>query len=644
MAKNGSNSHQDRPGLPKIYEFGQFQLDTGQHLLTHAGSVVKLKLKTLAVLECLLERSNEVVEKGRLMQQVWPNSFVEDANITVHISTLRKTFADAGDQGISIETFPRVGYRFCGDVRQVDKADAGNSSAASNGGVRDVAEPPPVIKTAATAGLRVFRGRRYIFAGLAVVSALVFGVAILAWRAGGRSAVDAQAASVSMAVIPIAATSLPLEHHYLGPGLTDNLVTSLSGIPGVRVLQIDTAALRMDGEPTKAPELAEFRFIISGSIDERFGEFVVNLRCFDRDAGSVILEKSYLQNRGDFQEVEEKIINDLIGSSVIAFPPQHWTVRTKNKDAYHSYLKGRELRVKMGNNNLRASLPYFREAYTADPDFALAYAATGDVYALLANNGGADPAVAIPLAKSAISRALALDGTLAEAWIESAGIKTMEWDWNSADNDYRRALEIRPFSVKAHRRYARFLALRGEYERAFAEIRLAQKLDPLALYLKKQEVVLLIYARRYDEALRAFTEYNSLDHAELNNFELGWIQALRGDYATAVGHFEKVIARDASDKIVDCYYAYALAMSGQKVRARSILAGLETGDLPVSPAARAFVHIGLGDNERALQLIEEAYASRDLQLIYLRAEGIYDPLHTDKRFQDVCAKVGLPQP
>jgi DNA-binding winged helix-turn-helix (wHTH) protein/Tol biopolymer transport system component len=174
----------------RIYEFGTLRLDTGQRILTHLGSALKLKPKTLEVLECLVRQSNKVIEKGQLMQQVWPDSFVEDANLTVHISTLRKIFAETGNHDVSIETFPKIGYKLNANVREVREEDPESSTArqptAANpeiGALRGadiaVAQPAPAANAYRT---------RIIMAAL-VLGALLFGSGYFLnkWYAGRRS-------------------------------------------------------------------------------------------------------------------------------------------------------------------------------------------------------------------------------------------------------------------------------------------------------------------------------------------------------------------------------------------------------------------------------------------------------------------------
>lgn len=622
---NDSTPPHETPLTPgTIYEFGPFRFDTGQRILARSDTVLKLKPKALEVLECLLQHRNKVVEKEQIMQQVWPDSFVEDANLTVHISALRKFFVPGTK--VEIETFPKKGYRFSADVREV------RDSALDEQRVLD--EP-----STDRPGARVWMALGAIVAALSL-----FGV----WYFSGARSNTYTQAPIAIGVLPFEVSSEIESERVLGGGLSDNLARQLSEVPGLRVINPDPSFLAQHAgkDPADIARELGVRLLMSGKIETKYGEIIIAVRYFDEDRKPTLWDKSFLRRTDDLQQVEWDMASEITAAIDPAGLPEtdskQWKMITNDQEAYRNFLIGRGLRLKMGNENLLASLEYYRNALSADPDFALAYASVAEAYYLLANNGGTDPSVALPLARAALNKALALDENLNEAILASADLNMLEWKWDEAEADFLKAIELAPYSVKAHRRFARFLGLRGSHDRALDHMRSAESLEPMSLYLKNQRGVILLYSRRYQEALKVFREHNKLQYVGLHHFEIGWASALLGDFTSAVTEFEAVLKETDKDLNIYCYYGYALAKSGDHAAAKRVLTTIESRDWKASPAVVAFVHIGLGDKATALDLLEQAYRERDIQLIYLNSQGMYDSLRSEPRFIELCRKVGLP--
>ena len=288
-----------------------------------------------------------------------------------------------------------------------------------------------------------------------------------------------------------------------------------------------------------------------------------------------------------------------------------------------------------------AGLENFTKAYTLDPHYAAAYAAAAEMYELLANNGAVDPAEAHPKAIFALTKALEIDPQSADNYRVLSIIRINEWKWKEAEEAIERAIALDPSYAKAHRQYTRLLASQGKFDASFESIKRAQSLDPLNLRLKDDEGIILVYSKRYDDALRIFHNIAGLEPNSLVDFERGWILALQGNYEESIFYFQKVSEATKDDVAIDCYLGYALARSGRHKEAHQLLKEVEASGRYVSPAVLAFFYIGFGDHETALDLLEKAYSKNDMQLKFLRTERIYDAIAAEPRFQQLVRAVGL---
>jgi DNA-binding winged helix-turn-helix (wHTH) protein/tetratricopeptide (TPR) repeat protein len=476
---------------PAIFEFGPFRLDVGQKTLSSDASDIKLPPKTLELLIYFVKNPNKTIAKATLMSEVWPETFVEEANLSVHVSMLRKVLVRPGVEGttekvVSIETYPRVGYRFSANVTCLTPPE-------------NTVEMQPVRMPPVKASNRH---------AISVFAVLLAAGAFLAWSALSRPAPSPQ----------------PL---------------------------------------------------------------------------------------------------------------------SQDNEAREFYERGMQYRVRSGNENIKLALESYTKAYTLDPGFAKAYAAAAEMYELLANNGAVDPAVAHPKAIAAITKALEIDPQLAEGHRVLSVIKTNEWEWVAAEEAILKAIDLERSSARSRQQYARLLAVLGRYDAALNAMREAEAADPMNLRLKETEGAILVYAGQYEEALRVFNDIEALESASMVDFELGWIEELRGNYDAAILHIGSVLQRSGDDSVIECYLGYALARSGRRAEARELLRKLQTSPRYVSPATLAFFYIGFDDSGAALDLLEKAYSEHDLQLKFLTAERIYDPISAEPRFIELVRKVGL---
>jgi tetratricopeptide (TPR) repeat protein len=320
--------------------------------------------------------------------------------------------------------------------------------------------------------------------------------------------------------------------------------------------------------------------------------------------------------------------------------------QSKSQEAHQDYVKGRFYWRKATEESLRRAINYFEQAIDKDASYALAFAGLSDAYALLAFFNLVPPQEVLPKAKQAALRALELDDGLAEAHTSLAGIKKVyDWDWRGAESEYRRALELNPDCPEAHRRYADFLSAIGRHPEALRENRIAQELDPLSCAASMEGAWNLYMAREYKRAQKQALKTLEMEpNFAAAHFALALVYERMGKLKEAIAAFEKTLAISGSNPATIAGLGHALGDAGQKAEPRGLLKELHkiSKCRYVSPYCFALVHAGLGEKEQAFRWLEDAVATRDVWLVWLKAEPRFDNLRSDARFQRLLGRLALP--
>jgi tetratricopeptide (TPR) repeat protein len=250
----------------------------------------------------------------------------------------------------------------------------------------------------------------------------------------------------------------------------------------------------------------------------------------------------------------------------------------------------------------------------------------------------------MPKAREAAVRALQTDDELPEAHVALALIlENYDWDWNSAEKEYRRAIELNPNYATAHHWYAEFLTWQGRFDEALRESESARRLDPLSLIIAADRGAILYFARQYDRSIEQFQNVLEMDPS-FGRAHLGidaYMQLGRFDEALAKVEEWRRLSGDGTN--IRSRLVYIYGRTGQKDKARAELRKLEAMNAarPQDPVAMAVAYIGIGNNEAALSSLEKAYAERSNLLTALNVEPVYDPLRQDARFQELLRRVGF---
>ncbi|MCI0623044.1 MAG: tetratricopeptide repeat protein, partial [Acidobacteria bacterium] len=322
------------------------------------------------------------------------------------------------------------------------------------------------------------------------------------------------------------------------------------------------------------------------------------------------------------------------------------TARAVNPDAYEAYLRGSFHWRKLNEEGLKKSIEYFQKAIDIDSSYAPAYSGIATSFAVLGQQEILPPTVAYPQAKQAILKALELDDTLAEAhsvlgWIS----RNYDWDWPTAEREFKRAIELDPRSAVGHHGYAAYFEALGRFEDALNEQKLAQQLDPLSSFYNGQVALALMNARRYEEAVEQVRRTLELDPSNSRAYyALGVVHTHQGKYDQAIAELRKSADLSGGRFDVVARLGETYVRAGRRAEARKILAEWkeQSKHREVSPLGFATVYASLGEKEKAFAWLEKAYQERSPFLLSIRNNTAFDTLHTDPRFDDLMRRIGLP--
>jgi len=293
------------------------------------------------------------------------------------------------------------------------------------------------------------------------------------------------------------------------------------------------------------------------------------------------------------------------------------------------------------------AIEHFNEALDIDPVYALAYAGLADCYVLSPDFGVLPPEEAYPKGEAAAHRAIELDESVAEAHASLAFVlRNHRWNWAASEREFKRAIELNPNYATAHHWYSLYLAQTGRTEEALAEIDRARELDPLSLVIKQTKGWIFYFGRQNDSAID-----EALKTIELNeNFPtayalLGAAYERKGMHDAAIAELRKAWSLSDKDPKIVAALAYTCAVSGRREEAQQLIDELNklSKGKSVSPYLFALIHTGLGDDERAIRFLEDAYEQRSNFLVDLKVDPRLDQLRADARFTGLLRRIGFPE-
>ena len=491
-----------------------------------------------------------------------------------------------------------------------------------------------------TPSLRFQSARDLALTLRAIASSTSFGDDTLVRKLGRRRS----KAIESLAVLPLAHALGDAE--YLADGITEGLINRLSQLPKLKVMARSTV-FRYKGRDADALTIGRelrVRAVLTGMVKAAGERLQISVELVDTADGSQLWGETYTRNMSDLVRLPDEISREIAEALRVRLTgAEKKKLRkrtTENSEAYQLYLKGRYHWNKRTGDGLRKGIAFFREAIESDPSFASAYAGMADCFITLGTNIPLPPRETMPKAKAAAMKAIEIDDALAEPWASLGAVRWwFEWDWDGAEEAYRRAVELNPNYATAHDGYGMLLAARGRSSDAVEQITKACDLDPLSLICAVHAGWPFFFAGDYESAIRRFRKALELDE----NFipAHGWLGLAleqQSRYAEAVDAFHRALEVERIS-ILKAMLAHTHAVAGDRDTAVALLEELEREkrERYISPYDIAVIHMGLGDTDRALEHLRAAVEDRSAWLVFLHVDPRLDGLRDLPAFREIAA-------
>lgn len=570
------------------YEFGSFRLDITDRTLLHAGQSVTLTPKAFDLLLVLIENRGHLVSKETLISQVWPNTFIEESNLAVHISILRKTLA-GNDTGTEyIKTAPRRGYSFVGEVRE----EAKNERAASK--VRSIAVLPFKVISSDSSD-------EYLGVGM------------------------------SDAIIT---------------RLTQ--ISEIAVRPTSAVLKFATHEV----DPVEAGKELGVEAVLSGRITKAAGQIRMTVQLVDIVDNNLLwadkLDHSFTDVFTYEDLISERVARalnlKLTGEQIDRLTKRH----TINSAAYWAYLKGRYHWGKRSPEGFKKAMEYFQYASDKDAHYSLAYSGLADCHTLLNYYGSMPAKVGISNARPAALKALEADEGLSEAHASMALVRFWyDWDWSGAEIEFERAIELNPAYATAHQWYGWYLAAMCRRDESIAEGKLALELDPLAPAINMALGKSYLFARRFADSIRQCKRTLDIDPNFIPaRYFLAQAYEQAGMYKDALEACRIAVEMTGGFPLGRAVLAKTQAIAGKRCEAEETLSALiklsEIGETYVPAYGIALIHLGLGDKARTLEWLNKAYEERFIWMVYLNVDPVFDSLRQEFAFKQLQKRMAFP--
>jgi serine/threonine-protein kinase len=465
--------------------------------------------------------------------------------------------------------------------------------------------------------------------------------------------------SESLAILPFTyASSDPKlmanpDREYLSDGMTESIINNLSQLTNLKVIA-RSSVFRYKGKDLDAQAIGRelnVRAVLVGQIKQEGDELRIGVQLMDVQGNRQIWGDTYQRKTADIQTVQKEIARNVSEKLRLKLTGADQTqlakTYTRSGEAYEAYLKGRYHWNKRSDEGFKQAISFFQDAIDKDPNYALAYTGLADCYTLRSDYGFLAAQEGYALAKGAVTLALKYDDSLAEAHTSLASIKAVtDWDWQGAENEYRRAIELNPNYPTAHHWYAAQLFIVGRLDEGLQEIKKAQQLDPLSLAINKDFAVALLYARDYDKALEQCRKTLEIEPTFLvMSTYIAQIYELQQKYPEAIAELEKAHAAAPDDGEITYGLGQAYALMGKKDEALKISNELnQPGKQNVYlPKEAAYLYALLGEKEQAVAILQKAAENHYISVAELKMDPRLTELRKDARISELLQKIGLSQ-
>jgi TolB-like protein/DNA-binding winged helix-turn-helix (wHTH) protein/Tfp pilus assembly protein PilF len=632
---------------PVRLRFGVFVVDLRSGELRKQGVRLRLQEQPFQVLAMLLERPGEIVTRDELRNRLWTaDTFVDfDHGVNKAVSRIREALGDSATSPRFVETVARRGYRFLADVTIVEGGPVARQDSSPADVVPSDDEFASPTLLARSSPRRLPGWPLWILAGAALVLASI-GALISLFQP--RAPQPAQIRS--LAVLPLENLSGDAAQEYFADGMTDELIARLGQISALRVIS-RTSVIPYKRVRKPLPQVARelnVDAVVEGTVLRSGGQVRITAQLIEARLDKHLWSETYDGDLRDTLTLQNKVTRAIAEQIRINLNAHEQATLTRGKvvdpQAHEAYLKGRYFWNKRTGDDLKKAVEYFSRAIEVDPKYAQAYSGLADSYALLGDweYGVFPPTEALPRAKAAAIQALQLDDTLGEAHTSLAfSLDVFDWDWQSADTEFRRAIELNPGYATAHHWYAWHLSLMGKNDEAISEMRKAQNVDPLSLIINAELAELLLITHLTDQSIDQSRKTIDLDvNFPLAHNQLGVAYLQQQRREEAIAELEKAVQLSGGNPTCIANLARAYAVRDGTHEVLQLLANLKQPRGSYSNASEiAMVYAAIGEMDQAMTWLNRAYRERFNPSVLLRPG--FDPLRADARFQDLERRVGL---
>ena len=628
-----------------LYEFGEFRVDPQARVLRRGEELVSLTHKAFDVLLLLIQHGGDVVSKDELMQAVWPDSFVEESNLTQTVFMLRRALGETPDRRY-ILTVQGRGYRFVPEVKTLPANGRGRDevSPLAVGAVESGPAIPNLLPHARSIRTRALLA--FGFLAVAMIGLILWLLPTFSRRANASFPIR------SIAVLPLDNFSGDPSQQYFADGMTDQLITDLAKVGSLRVIS-RTSIMQYKSARKPLPEIARelnVDAIVEGSVTRSGQRVRVTAQLIQAPTDRHIWAETYDRDLSDILKLQGEVA-DAIAEQVRAqlTPTQQAQIRgahALNPAAYDAYLKGHLIFTNDSGNpeSLQKAQRYFEESLRLDPNFALAYAGLANTYVFSGFAGALQRDQAYRSAKQAVAKAVELDDSIGEAH-DVLGLLSSQydWDWEVADREFSRAIALAPSYSCGNEDRAIFLAQTGRRAEALEEIKKIDQLD-YGSSAAQTETWAFYAMRDYPRLIEATRRGLLLNPKDsFQHYALGVGYERTGKLQEAISEYQKAI--DISgDSRSTLALAHAYSAAGKRSEAETILRDLERKSRQTftSPFMMATIYAGLGENDKAFAFLETAYAEKSFDIPeFLRSDLALDNLRSDPRYRSLLRRVGL---
>jgi adenylate cyclase len=575
------------------YEFGPFTLNVTERLLLRDGQVVSLTPKVFELLLILVRNEGRTVERRELTNAIWPNVFVEEANLTQNIFALRKALGEPHSDHNYVQTVAKRGYRFTASIKEI-------------------------VRESCLETQRV----TYV------------------------------TDRISLAVLPFTNLSSDPGTDYLCEGIVESIINNLSQLERLEVTAHNSVLRykRAHADIQQVGRDLSVQAVLVGRMLSLDNHLIIKAELINAANDRQLWGGQYRKHSTDLIGLQEEIARDITSKLEVRLSNAERGLiakrYTRNSEAYHSYLKGRFFWNKYNRTGIEKSIKYFQQAIQQDPTYALAYAGLADAHHRSSNIYEV-PTEALSKARVAAVRAVEIDDLLPEAHL-SLGLMKLYYDrdWTGAEREYKRAIALSSGAPLAYKRLGEVLMFTKRFDEALENYHRALELDPLSLQVNLNLGTCLWLMCRHDEAIAQLQKLIELDENYTPAYlALGCTHLSEGNFPESLREFKRAWQLDPEAFLVLGFLGHAYGISGNRRAALKVLKELEvTGEKKyVSPYAIAITHLGLGNKEEAFEWLEKTFEDNNDFLVWLNVGPELDSLRSDPRFVDLLQRVGFPQ-